>query len=323
MSTGGTLGPANANQSPAITDADVPFNKVKADVILRSADNVDFRFFKLLLSLASSFFDDMFTLPQAPKGHDSNERKDGLPVVQVTEEKKTLEMLLLMCYPMSVIDPPDLETLNEVHLLLDAAIKYNMERVEKRVRGWLVAPRFLDIDPVRVFAIACHHRLKAEAELAAGATCFMPLLQRPYGPELEFITGGQLYQLLQYHENCLEPVKKIATDFTWIEQTSFCWFNCIYCGGRYEKVGPNGQNLRVDNWWYNYMQAVAGALNNRAWDEAKINDLMETALKSAHMNCGPGDGIAWRARAQLPEFRDIMRAKIKEVVSQAPLDLHF
>src|ERR1700735_106632 len=112
MSTGGTLGPANANKSPAITDADVPFNKVKADVILRSADNVDLRFFKLLLSLASSFFDDMFTLPQAPKGHDSNERKDGLPVVQVTEEKKTLEMLLLMCYPMSVIDPPDLETLN-------------------------------------------------------------------------------------------------------------------------------------------------------------------------------------------------------------------
>ena len=39
-----------------------PFDDPNADVILRSRDNVDFRTFKLMLSLASEFFKDMFSL---------------------------------------------------------------------------------------------------------------------------------------------------------------------------------------------------------------------------------------------------------------------
>jgi len=298
----------------------VPFNNAKADVILRSTDNVDFRVFKLLLSLASPLFDDMFTLPQTMEGNNSNEMKDGLPVIQVTEEKKTLEMLLLMCYPMAAVDPPDLETLNEVHLLLEAAIKYNVERVEKRVRGWLVAPRFLDIDPVRVFAVACRYRLKAEAELAAAATFSKPLLKRPYGVELELITGGQLYQLLQYHESCVEATKKLCIDFTWIESASFAWCGSGYCSCRTERVGPGGSNINVHIWWYNYMQQVAGALQNHTWDDAKGSSLMETALQGASPNC-PAGGLA-RARTVMQEFREILIAKIERVVAEVPLDLH-
>ena len=47
----------------------------------------------MFLSYASPVFKDMFRLPQVPQGDNSNEMRDGLPVVQVTEEKTTLEML--------------------------------------------------------------------------------------------------------------------------------------------------------------------------------------------------------------------------------------
>ena len=71
----------------------------------------------MFLSYASPIFRDMFALPQVPQGDNSNEMKDGLPIVQVTEEKETLERLLSMCYPMA-IDPPELGTLEKVHALL-------------------------------------------------------------------------------------------------------------------------------------------------------------------------------------------------------------
>ena len=40
-----------------------PFDKLNADLVIRSSDNIDFRVFRSLLSFASSFFDGMFTLP--------------------------------------------------------------------------------------------------------------------------------------------------------------------------------------------------------------------------------------------------------------------
>jgi hypothetical protein len=298
---------SNENQSQAITDAGAPFNHAKADVILRSSDNVDFRVFKLFLSLASPVFGDMFSMLQGPEG---DELKNGLPVVQMTEGRKTLEMLLLICYPMSAVDPPDLKTLDEVNLVLEVATKYDMERVVKKAREWLVATRFLDVDPVRVFAVACHHRLREEAKLAAAATTSMPLVNRPYGAELELITGGQLDQLLQYHENSAKEVQKILTDFTWIEQTSFGWFQCRFC------PITSGLPFKVDRWWSNYMKEVWEAWRNRSWDEATNCDLIYKALKQSGSNCGGEEG---RAQRDMEVFRGILKAKIKEVLLKVSL----
>jgi hypothetical protein len=312
--------PISENKSRRSTDAGTPFNDPTADLILRSADGIDFRVFKLLLSLASPFFHDMFTLPQPPVGDNCNETKDDLPVVRMAEDKNVIAMLLLACYPMSAVDPPHLETLGEIHMLLEVAVKYNIERVEKRARGWLVEPRFLHTDPVRVFAIACHYRLQAEAKLAAEATAFMAFSTRPYGVELDLITGGQMYQLFQYHANCVESAKEVFINFTWIKRTSFSWFNCDHCGSKYEIAGPGGLGICVDSWWYNFMRGLPAAFENRVWDEEKISNLMETALGGANVNCG---GPAGRARADMQEFKYMLHAKVKDVVSMVPLDLRF
>lgn len=68
-------------------DPTASFDSYRVDVVLRSSDNVDFRYYKDLLLLASTFFDGMFSLPQ-PNGTDSygDVIKDGLYAVPILKE---------------------------------------------------------------------------------------------------------------------------------------------------------------------------------------------------------------------------------------------
>ncbi|KAF7974688.1 hypothetical protein HWV62_11457 [Athelia sp. TMB] len=180
-------------QEPSsITEATAPFDDVDADVILRSSDNVDFRVFKLLLSMSSPFFKDMFSLPQGAKMvvDGGGETKDELPVVPVSETAKILRLLLSMCYPLSATKQPALDDIEDVELLLDATIKYSCEGVEKRVSEALVTPHLLRDNPVRVFTIACRHKMDAEARAAAKATLLQPsILEGPCGPSIQLHDG--------------------------------------------------------------------------------------------------------------------------------------
>lgn len=83
-----------------------PFvNDPAADIIIRSSGNsIDFRVRKAVLSEASDFFKQMFTLPQGNdidgdhsevKGSSSDEGfVDGLAVVPVTEDEETTSLFL-------------------------------------------------------------------------------------------------------------------------------------------------------------------------------------------------------------------------------------
>ena len=51
---------ATQESSPQARKAASPFDKPSADVILRTSDFVDFYVHKVVLSLASAFFEDMF-----------------------------------------------------------------------------------------------------------------------------------------------------------------------------------------------------------------------------------------------------------------------
>src|ERR1700734_898004 len=100
------------------TDAGGPFDNPNADVVLRSADNVDFRTFKLILSLPSPIFDDMFGMIQPSSESSINEMKDGAPVVSVSESTVTLKRLLEFCHPNCV---PVLDNLEVISGILAAA----------------------------------------------------------------------------------------------------------------------------------------------------------------------------------------------------------
>ncbi|KAG6330410.1 hypothetical protein ID866_8679, partial [Astraeus odoratus] len=98
------------SDSPAPpSSASPPFGHPKADAILRSSDNVDFRVFQLFLSLASPFFETLFDLPQPSEETSADtETIDGLPVIPMSEDSKTLDALLRFCYPCTLAEDPAL-----------------------------------------------------------------------------------------------------------------------------------------------------------------------------------------------------------------------
>ena len=134
-----------------------------------------------------------------------------------------LERLLRLCYPSTIVDPPTLPALEDVRAVLEATIKYGMDRLEQRVRKVLVAPRFIENEPMRVFGIACHFRLEKEARIA---TLQHKIRLLPYVLELGDITGGDHHRLLEYHAECSRVARTVADIPTWIERDSFVWFQC-------------------------------------------------------------------------------------------------
>ncbi|KAH9941448.1 hypothetical protein B0H21DRAFT_824447 [Amylocystis lapponica] len=183
-----------SSQEPSTASA--PFDKANADVVLRSSDNVEFHVHTLLLGLASGLFEDMFALPQptAPTGPDAHPCT-GLPLIYLTEDGRTLDCLLRLCYP--VLDPV-LDDLALVESVLRAAMKYQLDDVVARLCKSLSA--FAPRDPLRVYTIACVLGLDQEARDAALALFHdrADLSLDTYMPDMDRITAGAYYRLLQY-----------------------------------------------------------------------------------------------------------------------------
>ncbi|KAH7890891.1 hypothetical protein F5I97DRAFT_1923379 [Phlebopus sp. FC_14] len=196
------------------TDAASPFNHPKADIILRSSDNIDFRIFKLFLSLASPFFESLFELPQ-PDDTGDQETKDGLIVIPVTENSTTLDTLLRFCYPCTLAEDPCLDQLNDILDVLEAAQKYSLHAIERKVAQAICNPKVLEAEPLRCFAIARRGKLENEALLAAKYTLRQPLIPAWF-KEIELITATDLLQLLTYHQKCGNAVQELKRDTSWI-----------------------------------------------------------------------------------------------------------
>ncbi|ESK83244.1 hypothetical protein Moror_15088 [Moniliophthora roreri MCA 2997] len=114
-----------SSPTPIPTVASAPFDAADADVILRTSDNVDFYFYRLILSLVSPFFKDMFTLPNPATPDGKDDKKNETHVIPVSEDSVTLDHTLRFVYP--GIEPPVLSTWEEVEPVFETFIKYQME----------------------------------------------------------------------------------------------------------------------------------------------------------------------------------------------------
>lgn len=191
--------------SVVIQDAPEPFsgsteNWEPTDVIIRSSDLVDFHTHKTFLSFASPFFKDMFAFPQ-PQATADEDKKDGKPVVRVTEPASTLMKFLPLFYPQFANIPAfdDLDGVKEVHR---AADKYLIPNATELLSGVLLQT-FVQKEPYRVFAIACIWRSESLAKAAAKETLNKDLnFAAMANPEFGIITAQQLRKLLAFHQAC-------------------------------------------------------------------------------------------------------------------------
>ncbi|KAH9914115.1 uncharacterized protein B0H18DRAFT_1046656, partial [Fomitopsis serialis] len=297
-----------AQTVPPTTDAPAPFNKPTADLILRSSDGMNFRVRKAFLAEASPVFEDMFTLPapQDPAG--------SLPVVPMTEDSRTLEGLLRLCYPASEMP---LRTLDQAVTLLDAAKKYAMDGALNFLGERLVS--FAERSPIQVYAISVRHQLPDKVIKAALNACLniiAPTAKLKRVADFQHISASAYLSFLDYRNRCAVAIDCSAfEDSTWIDSDRWCFLTCtndlcqVYVA-------------HVSAWWFQlYMGSCRNGLRGRFCGKALeliFSNYAATALTEAAKcsHCGP------RSVADLEEFMVTLVAKIiDDVVAQVETDI--
>lgn len=181
------------------------FDAEDADLILRSANCEEFRVHRCILSIASPVFRDMFAFPQPL------DPTHELPRVDLPETTTTLDILLRYIYP---IPSPKIEDFATLGSVLISAEKYGAEGVISRLRTILVSPRFLDTDPLRVYAVACRWSLLEEAKLASTRTVYVDLIKQGEGctEDMKYMSGLDFHRLLVLQQARKATVQKVVTD---------------------------------------------------------------------------------------------------------------
>ncbi|KAH9921629.1 uncharacterized protein B0H18DRAFT_1187290 [Fomitopsis serialis] len=210
-----TLPPPSLESDTVRETARYPFDNAysDADIVLRAADGTHFYLHKAILRVASVFFAEMFSLPQptvAPGPATGPQATCAeIPIVPVTEDSKTLELLLRLCYPVnSPYVSPTRTGISIAVPVLSAALKYQMPVVAARMTRKLSLCAYSD--PLEVFAIA--YTLDQEELGAYAVWLFTGWEDTPadndtlrahspdeYSPKMDDIPAAVYYRLLEYH----------------------------------------------------------------------------------------------------------------------------
>ena len=177
--------------------------------MVQSSDLVNFRFNKVVLSVSSPFFADMFALPQPP----DNEVIDGLPVVRLSEDAETLNGLLTMLCPIPSALP---DSYDEALQLLAAAQKYDMAGVQSSIRTEIASWEHLVLngtEAFRAFAVASGAKLFPEMETSARQTLGFPMTLEYLSDELPLFEGWALRDLVRYRKRCRDRLVSTLDSF--------------------------------------------------------------------------------------------------------------
>lgn len=321
------------DQQEAIREAETPFNQPTADFIIRSADHMDFRVHKAVLSLATPVFETMFSLPKTRSGSSSQEKKDGLPVITLPEPSVVLDALLRLCYPTTA---PTITNFTHAARLYEALDKYAMEPLMEYAMEILV--KTTSQQPLAAYALGCRFHIEGLILAAAKETLKTPIKDLEYTPELDRITGADILRLIQYQEKCKVAASRLAfTDRSWIPNLSAIPLGtkkrgCSACS---HKIFFNGKNLdaipgafkylRDDKevwsywcprWWTDYMERAEDSLQR--WPRGstvKSKEVLGPALLAA-VDCE--EATACRSGTQaLVDFSEIFAKAVEDAIEKA------
>ncbi|PBK75255.1 hypothetical protein ARMSODRAFT_951356 [Armillaria solidipes] len=259
-----------------------------ADVVLVSCDNIRFHAHKVILSLASPVFKDMFLIAQPPA--------DGsIPAIPMDEDGQTIGKILRFCYPTK--DPSFKDISEMYHVLVTMARKYSMKDVALRTRSEL--HRFCEsgTKPLQVFAIAYAMGWKQEAAVAAEKAIERPLLTLEDDdiPELDILESPRIiYRLLRFHKQRTDDAYKLT--FIDGDEVDFVFEDNVACE-RHDFCEDDGNGrpcfhpVTQKSWLLYYMGEVReGLLQNpttaglhgcHEWAMQNARDIAEACLECA------------------------------------------
>ena len=215
--------------------------------MVQSSDLVNFRVNKVVLSVSSPFFADMFALPQPP----DNEVIDGLPVVRLSEEAETLNSLLTMLYPIPYVVP---DGYDKALQLLAASQKYDMGGVQYSIRTEIESWRPIALtgtEAFRAFAISSGAKLLPEMETSARHTLNFPMTLEYLSDELPLFEGWALRDLVRYRKRCRDRFITTLDSFLDSNVTpSNIW---VVCTADTIKSYPRREVQVFPQWLYNLL----------------------------------------------------------------------
>lgn len=176
-----------------------PYTYADADLILRSSDGVDFRIHRVVLGLASSFFQDFpFDIQQNPSG----EHAAGVPVIPLLGDDSKRVKTLLQCAYHGELSPQS--SLEDARRLLDVADKYafSEERMYSAIQPLSIPSRY----PLDGYALGVEYMIPPLALASARELLKAPPVESglQWTGELSLPLFSQdIHQLLDYRARCL------------------------------------------------------------------------------------------------------------------------
>ena len=190
------------------------FTADDADIILRASRcdvPREFRVHKIILSMSSPVFKDMFNIPQ-PVSSDTH-AESAVPVIEIDHAPEELETFLHMIYPFQFPSMPTLDAISRALVILD---KYGVRGGPLQVlKDLLVSPDFLENHPIQVYSIACWWKFKHEADVAAPYTSSLDVLSSARTEDIQRMTGMEYHRILilsrQRGINCEDCIRNLPS----------------------------------------------------------------------------------------------------------------
>ena len=300
-------------------DAGPPFHDIipGLTVILRSSDDVDFFVLKPILAKVSIVFKDMFELPNVDPNNSPMEfdnQRHGLPIIQVTEESITLNIVLRLCYP---VENPDLTNLEDIRRFLEARRKYMIEAFDQTIKNAL--SRVAESQPFAVFALASRYALEDVANDAAKRMLCFPQADVSDKAALKDITATQYHRLLLYRRDC---VRRATTE------PQLMWFNSLSssfppapttslsCRTQFHFffVSSPPRSLWVPHWWTTYLHKALELLKDRPrGSTVNSPDLLELFFD----HTGFCSECQEEGRVALRRFSTALALEVEKAIAQA------
>lgn len=292
-----------------------PFDKKteSTDVILRSSDGLDFHVHKLVLSLASPFFGDMFSLPRR---RDSEEAEENS--VDMEESNSVLDKLLRFCYP---VDEPLLDDTKLALDLLSATIKYDMDGPTSRVKRIIMSPSVIAENPLLIYSASCKLGLADEAKLAAKISLRYPMLT--LGTQgLQNLPALAYHRFLVYHQKCSITASELVCKADWLPTDTWD-FSRLFVQGTCNSpccAGVYWGGISTRKWIGDYMNHVRERLRMRpsplvVYEEETLARSLKLAGRC--IVCGP------TAHQNLSRFAKELLAPVVEDALEKASRVHF
>ena len=297
--------------------ANAPFDDPRADLVLRSSDDVNFFVFKVVLSLASSVFADMFTLPLPAVSQNSS---DEPPVIQLFEDAETIDMALRYFYP---IPSPEIVSLRDARILMEFARKYQADVIRHSVTRFLTDN--IKRDPANIYALASAYECQDIAAQALQSSLIVPIYLI-HSPELQYSTTREQYEaLIYYHISCGRVASAVSMRRKWIPKrgtltTTSSQGKDLGCSGCIMPdfvQRPGERTIYGPRYLWNYLHRSALVLAHHPNADA----VTEEDFVLRDMKCS---GCIIKKRLEMLECSQAFAAEIRRVIKQVGSQLsHF